>query len=100
MASKHKKIKRIYPSDLSTDQIFNSLKENKFPQWHRFKQVNVWQTTFGEFSTIAIFDIYSQKFNIPLREARRLKFTHCVDALRQLEDSSYIPHSERNIIKE
>ena len=96
MAREYKqKVGRSYPSDLGVDYIYEELQSNKLPDWHRFKGVNVWRTSFGPIASLAVFDLYSQRFNVSLKEARREKFTHCVDALRQLEDPNYIPHSER-----
>ena len=70
------------------------LKKKKKPR-SRYKQVNVWKTHFGPIAVSAIFDIYSQRFNMPLKEAKKLNFTHCVDSLRKLEDDGYIPYSQR-----
>ena len=85
----------IHPSKISVDVIFKSLRENRFPQWNRFLEVDVWKKNFTEIQTMAIFDIYSQKFNISFGEARRLNFTHCVDSLRKLEDGDYTPHKNK-----
>lgn len=71
-------------------------KRSEETPWLRYKGVNVWKTKFGTTAVAAVFDIYSQRFDIPLREARRLDFNHCVDALRKLEDPSYIPWKQRN----
>lgn len=61
----------------------------------RFIAVNVWRKSFGPVAVAAVFDIYSQKFNIPLAEAKKMNFTDCVDSLRKLEYENYIPHSQR-----
>lgn len=55
----------------------------------RFLQVDVWQRAFGEVSVKAIYDIYSQKFNVEPRNMRKYQFPHCVNALRKLEDPEY-----------
>lgn len=85
---------RSYANHLKVDDIFNSLDKNKFPQWHRFTSVNIWRSTFGKYAVMAIYDLYSQKFNIPFKDARKKGFTECVDALRKLEYPDYIPHKD------
>jgi hypothetical protein len=90
---KRERSPRVYPSSTKAEFILDSLKEGKLPYWMRFKGVNIWKSQFSEYSTIAIFDLYSQKFNISFIEARRLKFSHCVDALRKLEDPNYVSYS-------
>lgn len=57
----------------------------------RFLQVDIWQKQFGEVSVKAIYDIYSQKFNVEPRNMRKYSFPHCVNALRKLENPDYIP---------
>lgn len=55
----------------------------------RFIAVDVWQSTFGPVSERAIYDIYSQKFNVEIHNMRKYTFPHCVNALRKLEDPEY-----------
>ena len=55
----------------------------------RFVAVNVWQTQFGPVSERAVYDIYSQKFNVELYNMKKYSFPHCVNALRKLEDPTY-----------
>tara|TARA_R110000744_G_scaffold173563_2_gene292329 strand:- start:264 stop:497 length:234 start_codon:yes stop_codon:yes gene_type:complete len=61
----------------------------------RYLSVNIWRTHFGPISVAAVYDVYSQKLNIPHRDAKKLDFTDCVDKLRQLENPEYIPHAQR-----
>lgn len=56
----------------------------------RFVAVDVWQTHFGPVSERAVYDIYSQKFNVELRNMKKYSFPHCINALRKLEDPDYI----------
>lgn len=55
----------------------------------RFIAVDVWQTQFGDVSVRAVYDVYSQKFNVELHNMKNYSFSHCVNALRKLEDSDY-----------
>lgn len=55
----------------------------------RFIAVDVWRSQFGPVSVRAIFDIYSQKFNVESHNMKDYSFQHCVNALRKLEDPSY-----------
>ena len=72
------------------------LKTNKPKKYRaRYLAVNVWQTFFGPISVAAVYDVFSQKLNMPYRDVKRLDFTHCVDTLRKLEDPDYIPHAQR-----
>lgn len=57
----------------------------------RFLQVDVWQKTFGEVSVKAIYDVYSQKFNVEPRNMKKHSFPKCVNALRKLENPDYEP---------
>lgn len=57
----------------------------------RFLQVDVWQKTFGEVSVKAIYDVYSQKFNVEPKNMKKYSFPHCVNALRKLENLDYEP---------
>jgi len=57
----------------------------------RFLQVDIWQKTFGEVSVKAIYDVYSQKFNVEPRNMKKYSFPHCVNALRKLENPDYEP---------
>ena len=56
----------------------------------RFIAVNVWQTKFGPVSERAVYDIYSQKFNVEPHNMKRYSFSQCVNALRLLEDPTYV----------
>lgn len=57
----------------------------------RFLQVDVWQKTFGEVSVKAIYDVYSQKFNVEPKNMKKYPFPKCVNALRKLENPDYEP---------
>lgn len=56
----------------------------------RFIAVDVWQSQFGPVSERAVYDIFSQKFNIETHNMRKYSFPHCVNALRKLEDPDYV----------
>jgi len=62
----------------------------------KFLEVNVWQTQFGQVSVKAIYDIYSQKFNVEKHNMKKHSFSHCVNALRLLEDENYTPPQDVN----
>lgn len=63
---------------------------NKEKRRKKFLDVDVWQKEFGIVSVRAIFDVFSQRFQIELSEMKNYSFTHCVSALRKLEDPNYI----------
>ena len=56
----------------------------------RYKAVNVWRSTFGPTAVKAVYDIYSQKFNVESHNMKNYSFSHCVEALRKLEDPNYV----------
>ena len=55
----------------------------------RFIAVDVWRSQFGPVSERAIYDIYSQKFNVEIYNMKKYSFSHCLNALRLLEDPTY-----------
>lgn len=57
----------------------------------RFRAVDVWRTSFGPISVKAVFDVYSQKFNVEPREMsnRKYTFSYCINKLRLLDDPDY-----------
>ena len=59
----------------------------------RFVAVDVWQTKFGPVSERAVYDLYSQKFNVELHNMKKYSFPHCVNSLRSLEDPEYVAPS-------
>ena len=67
-------------------------KKSKRPR-KRFVAVDVWQTKFGPVSERAVYDIYSQKFNVELHNMKKYSFPQCVNALRLLEDPEYVAPS-------
>ena len=71
------------------NKVTSKRKVNKKPR-KRFIAVNVWQKQFGPVSERAIYDIYSQKFNVELYNMKKYSFSQCVNALRLLEDPTYI----------
>ena len=71
------------------NKVTNKGKSNRKPR-KRFVAVNVWQKQFGPVSERAIYDIYSQKFNVELYNMKKYSFSQCVNALRLLEDPTYI----------
>lgn len=56
----------------------------------RFIAVDVWQKQFGPVSERAVYDVFAQKFNIELHNMRKYSFPDCVNALRKLEDPTYV----------
>lgn len=67
------------------------LKEKNKKTRARFKAVNVWRAHFGPTAVKAVFDIYSQKFNVEMYNMKNYSFSHCVEALRKLENPDYVP---------
>lgn len=74
---------------MENKKVPNKKRSNKKPR-KRFTAVNVWQTKFGPVSERAVYDIYSQKFNVELHNMKKYSFSQCVNALRLLEDPTYI----------
>lgn len=62
-------------------------KKSKRPR-KRFVAVDVWQTKFGPVSERAVYDIYAQKFNVEMHNMKKYSFSHCIEALRKLEETS------------
>lgn len=70
-------------------------KKGKRPR-KKFLEVDVWRAEFGPVSERAIYDIFSQKFNIEPHNMQKYSFQHCVNSLRKLENSDYVmPELER-----
>ena len=63
----------------------------------RFIAVDVWRSKFGPISVKAIYDIYAQKFNVEYYNMKKYSFQHCINALRKLEDPSYISPQELEV---
>lgn len=57
----------------------------------RFLDVDVWQKVFSEISEKAVYAIFMERFQIDKNEMNKYSFSHCVYALRKLEDPNYIP---------
>ena len=74
-------------------------KQTKKTKRQRYKDVNVWRTHFGSVSVLAVYDVYSQKFDVPYWIAKKMDFSKCVEALRKLENPDYVPHKERQNTK-
>lgn len=55
----------------------------------RFTDVDVWKTEFGQIATRAVYDVFSQKFNIEKKQMNKYSFSQCLNALRKLEDPNY-----------
>ncbi len=66
-----------------------STSKNKKPR-KRFIAVDVFQSQFGPVSERAVYDLYSQRFNVESHNMNSYSFSHCVNALRKLEDPNYI----------
>ena len=56
----------------------------------KYISVDLWRSSFGPVSVSAIFNIYSQKFNVPVHELKNHSFQKCIDSLRLLENPDYI----------
>lgn len=55
----------------------------------RFIDVDLWRSEFGPTSVRAIYDIYSQRFNVEIHNMKKYSFQHCLNALRKLENPDY-----------
>lgn len=67
----------------------------------RFLDVDVWQREFGEVSVKAVFDVYSQRFNVTPRNMKAYSFSRCVNELRKLEDPDYkIPNYGSGVVSQ
>ena len=62
----------------------------------RFAGVDVWRSQFGPVSVRAIFDVYSQRFNVEIHNMKKYSLQHCIDALRKLEDPDYTPPTDKS----
>ena len=78
------------------NKVTSKRKANRKPR-KRFVAVNVWQKQFGPVSERAIYDIYSQKFNIEPHNMKRYSFSQCVNALRLLEDPTYVEPTDKSL---
>lgn len=56
----------------------------------RMLEVDVWRKEFSDLSVGAILQIYARKFKVERHNMHKHSFSHCVDALRKLEDTDYI----------
>ena len=56
-----------------------------------FREVDVWQSEFGQVSERAVYDVFALKFNVEKSKMSKYSFSHCVEALRKLEDPDYEP---------
>lgn len=63
-------------------------KENKQGRRSHFIAVDLYQTSYSPISVKAIFEIYSRKFNVPIKETHKISFRDCVEKLRELEKES------------
>ena len=54
-----------------------------------FAQVDAFQTHFGAISVTAIYDVFQKEFKIEKSKLRNFSFSHCVEKLRELQDSEY-----------
>ena len=81
---------------MENKKVPSKKRSNKKPR-KRFVAVNVWQTKFGPVSERAVYDIYSQKFNVELHNMKKYSFSQCVNALRLLEDPTYIAPTNKSL---
>ena len=58
-------------------------------QRKQFLSVDVWRPTFGPVSVTAVYDVFQQKFGVEKHNMKNYSFSHCVEALRKLEDEDY-----------
>ena len=85
--------------------LINNKMENKVPSKKRsnrkprkrFIAVDIWQKRFGPVSERAVYDIYSQKFNVELHNMKKYSFSQCVNALRLLEDPTYTAPTNKSL---
>ena len=63
--------------------------KNKKPR-KKFLAVDVWRSKFGPTSVRAIYDVYATAFNVEIHNIKDYSFSHCVNALRKLENPNYI----------
>lgn len=76
-----------------TSPTFHSVKINtkqKRKPRKPFLAVDVWQQTFSSISVRAIKDVYSTKFKVEPYNMKNYSLSHCINALRKLEDPEYI----------
>ena len=55
----------------------------------KFLAVDVWRSHFGPTSVRAVYDVYSTKFRVEIHNIKDYSFSHCVNALRKLENPNY-----------
>tara|TARA_R110000772_G_scaffold101363_1_gene201814 strand:+ start:23 stop:373 length:351 start_codon:yes stop_codon:yes gene_type:complete len=63
----------------------------------KFLEVDVWRSQFGPVSEKAVYDVFSTKFNIESYNMKRYSFSHCLNALRRLEDPTYVDPVDTNL---
>jgi len=80
MATQEKELERT----IETQKTRKSKKKKKL------LYVDVWQREFGQISVRAVFEIYARMFEVEKEDMRKYSFTHCVNALRKLEDPDYV----------
>jgi len=61
----------------------------------RFLEVDIWRKQFGPVSVKAIYDIYCQKFGVEKYNINKYSLTHCINALRKLENPQYKAPSDK-----
>lgn len=81
---------------MENKKVPNKKRSNKKPR-KRFVAVDVWQAKFGPVSERAVYDIYSQKFNVELHNMKKYSFSQCVNALRLLEDPTYVAPTNKSL---
>lgn len=76
-----------------TQVVFTTVKiNNKLKRKPRkpFLAVDIWQKTFSSISVRAIKDVYSAKFKVEPYNMKNYSLSHCINALRKLENPEYI----------
>lgn len=78
------------------NKVPSKKRSNRKPR-KRFIAVDIWQKRFGPVSERAVYDIYSQKFNVELHNMKKYSFSQCVNALRLLEDPTYTAPTNKSL---
>ncbi len=69
-----------------------NLKKKRKP---RYIAVDIWRKEFGPISVAAIFEVFSNKTQIPIGKVKKMNFNTIVDTMRQWEDPEYVRHIDR-----
>lgn len=67
--------------------VKNEVKRKKARK--KFIAVDVWRSQFGPVSVRAIYEVYAQEFGVETHNMKKYSLSHCINALRKLEDEDY-----------